>query len=346
MYSRNEKVDMLLIYGECKKNSRQAATLYGERFPERNHPPNNYFLRVEEQFRREQDQPENNFIINEESEINVLAIVEADPTISLRHIEDQIGVNRESARRILKKHKFKSYRYQIHQYLYENDFQRRLDYCNWFLHRHNLDNNFHQQILFSDESRFTNLGLFNRNNTRYWAQENPRNMRESAYQERFSFNVWLGVIGRRIIGPIIFDGPLNGERYLEFLQNQMEDFLEELPLNVDPIIFQQDGAPPHNSRLVVNYLDERFGENWMGTNGPVRWPARSPDLTPLDFFIWGHLKEEVYRTPPTNREDMEIRVRGAINGITELQLDNMLRATVKKTRLCRDNNGQHFEHLE
>lgn len=95
-------------------------------------------------------------------------------------------------------------------------------------------------------------------------------MRESAYQERFGFNVWLGVLGTRIVGPIIFDGPLTDERYLQFLQTHVEDFLDQLPLNIGPIIFQQDGAPPHSSRIAVNYLNGRFGENWMGTNRPIR----------------------------------------------------------------------------
>ncbi|GBL73687.1 hypothetical protein AVEN_230681-1 [Araneus ventricosus] len=34
---------------------------------------------------------------------------------------------------------------------------------------------------------------------------------------------------------------------------------------------------------------------WIGRGGPVLWPPRSPDLTSLDFFLWGHLKELVYR---------------------------------------------------
>jgi hypothetical protein len=29
--------------------------------------------------------------------------------------------------------------------------------------------------------------------------------------------------------------------------------------------------------------------------GPISWPPRSPDLTPLDFFLWGYAKDQVYR---------------------------------------------------
>ncbi|KOC64031.1 hypothetical protein WH47_02352, partial [Habropoda laboriosa] len=40
------------------------------------------------------------------------------------------------------------------------------------------------------------------------------------------------------------------------------------------------------------------------------WPPRSPDLSPLDHFLWGTLKK-VYREPPTTVEDMQEQIRAA-----------------------------------
>ncbi|EZA48673.1 hypothetical protein X777_13179, partial [Ooceraea biroi] len=40
-------------------------------------------------------------------------------------------------------------------------------------------------------------------------------------------------------------------------------------------------------------LNESFPDRWIGRGGRISWPARSPDLMPLDFFLWGHLKNEV-----------------------------------------------------
>lgn len=344
-FTRDEQVDMLLIFGECQRNARNAARLYFERYPNREQPYFTYFNKLENKFRKEAPADNENFIISEEAEINVLACVYLDPTISTRQLEEVANVKRESARKILKKHKFKSYRYQIHHHLYENDFPRRLAYCNWFLNKYQQNNNFHLNILWSDESRFTNLGLFNRNNTRYWAVENPGLIREGAYQERFGVNVWIGVLNTRIIGPIFFYHSLNGERYLQMLQNEIEHFLEELPLHeYNDIIFHQDGAPPHNCREVTQYLNHRFGNNWMGTNGPIRWPARSPDLTILDFFIWGHLKEKVYATPLRNLAELENRIRTEVQNITPAFLRNAHRETIERVVRCRAQNGGRIEH--
>ncbi|KAJ8912869.1 hypothetical protein NQ315_008003 [Exocentrus adspersus] len=75
-----------------------------------------------------------------------------------------------------------------------------------------------------------------------------------------------------------------------------EDFLDNLNLLERPvIIFQQDGAPPHNSRGTHQLLDRLFGNRWIGTNGPIWSPPRSPDMTPLDFFLWGLVRNEVYK---------------------------------------------------
>jgi hypothetical protein len=68
--------------------------------------------------------------------------------------------------------------------------------------------------------------------------------------------------------------------------------------------FQHDGAPAHFSAQTQQHLNTQFPDRWLGRSGPVSWPARSPDLNPLDFFLWGHLKETVYSVQPTDMEDI------------------------------------------
>ena len=51
--------------------------------------------------------------------------------------------------------------------------------------------------------------------------------------------------------------------------------------------FQHDGVPPHYTRHVREYLNEYFPNRRLGRGGPVAWPPRSPDLTPLDYYLGG-----------------------------------------------------------
>jgi hypothetical protein len=70
--------------------------------------------------------------------------------------------------------------------------------------------------------------------------------------------------------------------------------------------FQHDGAPPHFSRHVREILDNQYPQGWIGRGGPHHWPARSPDLNPLDFFLWGHLKSLIYRRPINSEADLRV----------------------------------------
>ena len=45
--------------------------------------------------------------------------------------------------------------------------------------------------------------------------------------------------------------------------------------------------PAHKQRVVTNRLHELFGNRLIALNEAVEWPLRSPDLTPLDFFLAG-----------------------------------------------------------
>jgi hypothetical protein len=48
----------------------------------------------------------------------------------------------------------------------------------------------------------------------------------------------------------------------------------------------------------------------VGRRGPVPWPPQSPDLTPLDFFLWGH-KSLVYETPVETQKELIAKILAA-----------------------------------
>ena len=68
----------------------------------------------------------------------------------------------------------------------------------------------------------------------------------------------------------------------EFLIPQLDEDDQE-----GRIHFQQDGAPLHYLGEVREYLNTRFPGRWVGRAAPIAWPPRSPDLTPMDFFLMG-----------------------------------------------------------
>ncbi|EFN86502.1 hypothetical protein EAI_03479, partial [Harpegnathos saltator] len=95
------------------------------------------------------------------------------------------------------------------------------------------------------------------------------------------------------------------------------------------MIFQHDGAPAHFCRETREFLDQRFPDRWMGRGGPVIWPARSPDLNVLDYFVWGHIKSKIEHRRDGTRDEVRDAIIAAFRTITP---DMAHRATRQITR--------------
>ena len=194
------------------------------------------------------------------------------------------------------------------QHLTPEDPPRRLEFCQWLINRVENDPNFLSNVLVSDEKGFSREGTFNPHNNHHWSEENPHQTFIRGYPQKFSINLWAG-IGDHLLGPYVLPDRLNANNYLVFLQEVLPDLLEDVPLNLyADHWFRQDGCPAHFGVGVLAHLDAEYPNRWIGRGGPVPWPPRSPDLTPLDFFLWGAMEQLVYVTPVESVEDLIARV--------------------------------------
>lgn len=130
---------------------------------------------------------------------------------------------------------------------------------------------------------------------------------------------------------------------MAFLQEVLPGLLEEV--GERPQYFQHDGAPAHYFGRVRDHLNAEYPRRWFGRNGPFRWPPRSPDLTPLDFFLWGYMKDVVYKTVPEDQLDTLERIRLSQADITPEMLENVRTNIIKRCEMCLQRNGGTFEHL-
>jgi len=93
------------------------------------------------------------------------------------------------------------------------------------------------------------------------------------------------------------------------------------------------------------YPDENLPGQWIGQRGVVEFPLHSPDLTPLDFYLWGTLKYVVYRGKLTTLEVLWEEIEMACAAIHMDTLINVAQAGVRRNQKCQDAYGNHFEHL-
>ena len=103
----------------------------------------------------------------------------------------------------------------------------------------------------------------------------------------------------------------------------------------------------HFRIIARQYLNDHFPGKWIGRNGSVEWPPRSPDLNPIDFYHWGHVKSEVYSTPVTNVDELWERIVATFGAIRNRpgQLERVRESMMRRLNVCVAANGQHFEQL-
>ena len=102
---------------------------------------------------------------------------------------------------------------------------------------------------------------------------------------------------------------MTAQEYREMLLNFLIPEMLSLPRAAE-LWFMQDGASSHYATIVRNVLYAHFTDRWIGRRGTIDWPPRSCDLTPMDFFLWGYLKDLVYSQSPRTLADLQLPHRG------------------------------------
>jgi hypothetical protein len=82
--------------------------------------------------------------------------------------------------------------------------------------------------------------------------------------------------------------------------------------------------------------------------GHVQWPPRSPDLTPLDFCLWGWIKRELYKEKVNTRNKLVALIINSAALLKQECQDDLRRATrtvVKRIEKCIEVDDGIFENL-
>ena len=136
---------------------------------------------------------------------------------------------------------------------------------------------------------------------------------------------------------------VNGERYrrmiTEFLLPQLEDLEEE------DLWFQQDGATCHTARQTTQLLRDKFPDRLISSNGDYRWPPRSCDLSPLDFFLWGFVKSRAYKSKPNTIAQLKNEIRNVISEIIQNLCQRVIEHFLQRIRVCSDCRGGHLKDI-
>lgn len=266
------------------------------------------------------------------------------PQRSARKHAAALLMSDRSVRRILHMDlHFHPYKMVVVQELSRRDWQSRTEACQTILESLPPE----AVVFFSDEAHFHLCGSVNKQNLRYWSENNPQKIHERPlHSERVT--VWCALSRLGIIGPHFFeeDGnvvTVNSNRYANMITEFFEPALQQRAF--ENVWFQQDGATAHTARIVMNILRQMFPGQLISRGGDIVWPARSPDLTPCDFFLWGYLKAEVFKHRPRNLQDLKQAIRDEVQRIPQAMLERVHDSFRIRLQQCIDNHGHHLSDI-
>lgn len=265
---------------------------------------------------------------------------------SLRKVAREIGFSlttvQKASKNITRLH---PYRLRILKELKSEDKPLRVNFANWFLD--NSGRLFDASLFFfSDESNFYLDGTVNAKNCVYWACEPPEDHFAETTLNIQKIGVWAAMSSAFIIGPYFFTGNMNGDVYRQFLDRFHTELDNLFGDEVQNCWFQQDGASSHTARESRTKCSEHFGGNVVGKLFEHQWPPRSPDLSLLDFFLWGVLKEKVFSEPKaTTLTDLKNKITAAFDEmkIETAMLNRAWECLLYRCQLVINKNGAHIE---
>ena len=125
----------------------------------------------------------------------------------------------------------------------------------------------------------------------------------------------------------------------EFLFTKIEE--EE----IGNIWFQQDAATCHTAEATLDVLRPVFEDRTIIRRADVFWPPRSCDLTPLNYYLWGAVKDKCYADKRETIDALKDNIREAIGEIQLHTIDNVLTNWIDRVGYSTANRGSHLNEI-
>lgn len=205
-----------------------------------------------------------------------------------------------------------------------------------------------KRVFFTDEKIFYISPPVNSQNNRVWSAGKKRDVdpkRLLVERAKFSAHVMVSAgisyAGKGRLHFVADKAKINADYYVNsLLPNLIEDCEKLMP---DNFIFQQDGAPAHTARQTQEWLALKCPEFIQKDE----WPPNSPDLNPLDYYVWGamlHMYQQ-HSPKPTNKRELQAVLETIWDNLPQQSIEKAILSFRKRLQMCVEADGGHIEYL-
>lgn len=191
-------------------------------------------------------------------------------------------------------------------------------------------------VVFSDESRY----LLERVDGRQWVYRRRGERYADACVtevDRYgggSVMVWGAISFHHRSRLVVVPGNLNGVRYRDEILAPV--VVPLMNINRRLTLFQQDNARCHTARVCTTYLQQQ-------RVNVLPWPAKSPDLSPIEH-LWDLLDRRVRRRSPSTLPQLENFLQQEWNAIPQIEIQRLIQSMRRRCMAVRDANGGHTRY--
>lgn len=177
-----------------------------------------------------------------------------------------------------------------------------------------------RNILFSNQAHFHLNGHVNKHNFKYWSEVKPQ-LKHQRPLHSPKVTVWVAMSSKGIICPYFFESTrgisvtVNSAEYVKMVLIFFHPQLQHFDGYNNRTCLRQDGAIYHTSNESLPVVKEMFRKKVISRIGDIPLLPRSPDLTPLDFFLWGYLKSRIHIHKPATIIQLKENIRQEIINI-------------------------------
>jgi len=125
-----------------------------------------------------------------------------------------------------------------------------------------------------------------------------------------------------------------------FQKQQMLPVMRRIAKDVF-VFLQQDSAPAHRACETVQLLQQQM----LGFISPDLWLPNSPDLSPVDYRIWGLIQERVYKTAVPDVSQLKQRLIESWSSLSQDVIDDAIDQWRVRLQACVKAEGRYFEYL-
>lgn len=245
--------------------------------------------------------------------------VDQDPSKSIRSLARELGVANATIHRTVHEDlRYGSYALKTGHFMNDATKQKRLEKAKKLLIRLKHPEEAKMLKFFSDEKNFDQDQKVNRRNDR-WLCKSPDEVPRVMHTKFPSTVMVLGVVSSEgdVMPPFFFQRGLrvNASEYIKVLEDTVKPWMDGVA-NGRPYVFQQDSAPAHKARATQNWLADNVPYHWS----PELWPPSSPDLNPLDYYVWGVVERETNARPHNTIQSVKDTVYDVMTNMSRAHL--------------------------